>query len=459
MNDASIEAILTAIHELVDGERRTGIVRDALNYLRQSGAKADQRAVASLIKQQMGKLAVPVHARAIAQQLPAFPVTYARIITLWSSTHPELRLSVEQRLLGRNLHGQGSEVPDDLTADQALALIDKVADEVMEERPQEDRADVRLMVFRGLYVWDEEPVVDIPEHKNGDAKAKAKPRAKPAAKKGRGKEEATHSDTTAGIPDALTESVFHLLLETLRELPATDPQWGLLESFVAEVSRLAGVKADEAAADEVRLAEEAAAANAAAEVLARRTNADQALAILLRDHAGDLAAFERGDADAWTLDACPDVQLDATSSQIEALRELLDSYNELDAQQPSQVAERRKHRKALSDLEEGIANHCDDLSRLLGARAGGGTDKSPDGGGGGEGSPAEVDLGGETLPTAKEAETPLATDRTDSTDVTARQADVVAEAPTPEPTVDAVSTIVEEVEPDQPEEAQHPRRW
>jgi hypothetical protein len=451
MNDASLEAILTAIQELVDGERRTDIVRDALNYLRRSGTKADQREIASLIKQQTGTLAVPVHARAIAQWLPAFPGTYSRIITLWSSTHPELGLSVEQRLLGRGLHGQASEVPDDLTAGQALAVIHEVADEVMVERPQEDPADVRLMVFRWLYVWDEESVVDGAESEKSSAKANSKPQGKSAAKKGKGR--ATRPDAPAGTPDSLAESVFHPLLETLHELPAGDPEWALVESFMAEVARLAGVKANEAAAEKARLAEEAATAESTAEALARKANADEALATLLRDHTGDLAAFERDDARSWTLDACLDEQLEAAWHQLGALGELFDSYNELDAERPSQVAERRKHRGALSDLEAQIAECCDDLSRLLCGPSGSGPDETREDDGGSENSPDGVGAGDDASPTTEEDGSPLATAGPGPTEASARQAFGETETGALDPGIGAGSSIGDGVEPDQPEEA------
>ena len=155
------------------------------------------------------------------------------------------------------------------------------------------------------------------------------------------------------MPDAKTHSTENLqdtrwasLIEELRQWPSDAPEWGVVQGFIDQVQLVAEQKCHER--------EETG-----------RLQLQKALDQLRENYKGDLAYFDFDSLDLanWQATRCPIDRVPERTKTVENLLAQLDRLRTLKQRSHQNIQEARKHRTALTDLEDRISSLAKQLDQ------------------------------------------------------------------------------------------------
>lgn len=147
----------------------------------------------------------------------------------------------------------------------------------------------------------------------------------------------------------MADPVFPHWLEHLRTLPPDAPDWGLVPEFIADIISLAEAKQGER----------------------QRLPVQAALQILLEKHSSEIQFLGLEDLSRWRAELCDITGIEVCLVELGQLGDLLQQYAALRSSQSLTLAEDRKRRAKLTELEDLITRRCGSLAAFLHPSSGG----------------------------------------------------------------------------------------
>ena len=365
MSDTML-SVLELVNSHLDAESRNAVVRTAIQVgLDNRGTIAagfffDEIDSHIRIKGFRRPSVAPLNllTRAVAERLPRSPSLALSAITLWAMTRTQLSAAVLDVIHEAGVATGFDEIPQDLSVTDVEHAV-REALKALRGR-QTDAADDELwLVLLAVMYFDFEstscPPLELGHDESPTTEADESGPATGDGSKGQeatlsaeqASEEPSHDATDSGASDGFLSSLFAGWISELEVLDSRALEWTEADEFAERVRQLAGRKRDEAE---------------------RGRSAELALDLLdiIRSrHAETLAVFGR----VLRVDIVPDGEDDwliEATSEVGALRSLLDEYADLLAlPAPRLLAERKDRRRAEEELEARIGEVLEALPTRL----------------------------------------------------------------------------------------------
>lgn len=385
MNEVSYVSIREALGDLTEGELLDAVVVDAINYGRKHAGQIEWQIVDTKVRAKTRKAPLPPFKHRIAELARADDELFVPLLVLWARAQGDLEERVRDLLAGQGLHGLLSETPDDLKREDIDAAVSEASEELCKELPECKSADVPLMVFRVLYIFEDEPEEPAVEERDIAAELQvppgiavdsaSQPRSATAGKspdKGTSRRRNAKASTAAQNTDAgvvlggLGSGVFGVVLGSLHAMPASDSQWDLAEELVDAIRKVVEDKRAEATV----LSE-------IADSVQKRADLAHALDAIRDDYSGEIAEVGVDVIDSRRSE-CSDEGLESARSAADDLRVHLDLYREKKTERPAGREALKGHWTALSELTDAIAARAEALGAVLGQPMAGDLDQAVD---------------------------------------------------------------------------------